>query len=74
MRTFIHYNKNGKVLSVAQIEVLAEGLEHPFVLTDETEEVLELKYDDPIAKQACHEIHDSYVVDIKKKKLKAKPR
>jgi hypothetical protein len=72
MRIFIHYDQTGRILSVAQVESMAEGLEHPFLLADETEGVLELNPDDPAAKQACHEIHTGYVVEVANKRLKKK--
>ena len=72
MRIFIHYNKDGKILSVARVDHLAKNLEQPFVLADKNESVLQLKPDDPAAKLASHEIHDGYKVDVRKKKLTKK--
>lgn len=69
MRTFIRYDKNGKIISVAQVTSLGEGIEHPFFLTDETEKVLELRATDPIAKQDCLAIHSQCVVDLAKKRV-----
>lgn len=73
MQIFIRHDKSGKILSVAKVESMPEGLKHPFLLVDKNERVLELKGNDIPAGKGCHEIHDSYVVDVKKKKLKTKP-
>jgi hypothetical protein len=51
-----------------------EGLAHPFVLTGETEDVLELAADHPAAQQACNDIHIRHKVDVSKKKLKKTSR
>ncbi|MBL7189113.1 MAG: hypothetical protein ISS70_22530 [Phycisphaerae bacterium] len=74
MRIFIHYNKDGRILSVARVDHLAENLEHPFMLTDDDESVLQLKPDDPAEKLASHQIHEGYKVDVKKKRLKKKSK
>jgi hypothetical protein len=72
MRVFVHYDKEGQILSVVQVERMADDLEHPFTLTEEAQGVLELETDDPTAKQACHEIQADYAVDVVKKKLRKK--
>lgn len=72
MRTFVHYDKNGQILSVAQVERLVEGLAHPFVMSNKGEGVLELGADDPAARLEPHDLHDGYIVEVSKKRLKKK--
>lgn len=70
MRTFIHYDQNGEIIAVAQVEVMPEYLPHPFNLTDEGHGVLELDADDPLAERGGRELHGEFVVDVKSKRLR----
>jgi hypothetical protein len=46
-RIFIHHDAAGNVLAVAKVDGLAEGLEHPFHVTDAEHGVVEIDPDDP---------------------------
>jgi hypothetical protein len=73
MRIFVHYDKQGQIISVVQIESLGEGLEHPFLLDEKSGGVLELKADDPAASLPLLEIHEGFVVNVDSKKIERKP-
>jgi hypothetical protein len=74
VRTFIHYDQNGEIVSVAKVEVMPEHLEHPFTLTEEAHGVLELDPEDPLAEKAGGELIGAYSVDVKSKRLRKAPK
>jgi hypothetical protein len=72
MRIFVLYNDQGEIQSVARVEALAEGVEHPFFVPDKTSAVLELKGSKWAGIEAA-ELHDNYRVDTSKEKAVKKP-
>jgi hypothetical protein len=80
MRVFIMYAEDGQILSVSQVEVMPDGVEHPFYLDDPTHGVLELGPEDEIAKRLLQDetpekraaliLHDDYRVDTKDRRLR----
>lgn len=72
MRTFVLYNDKGEVQSVARVDALAEGVEHPFFIQDEKQKVLEVK-GSKLEELPPAELHDHYRVDTAKQKLVKKP-
>lgn len=57
-RVFVHHDKTGKVLAVAQVDELPGGMDHPFHLQSETDTVVELDPDDPAHAGALEDILD----------------
>lgn len=70
VRLFVHFDRNGTILSVSKVAFMAPGLEHPHGALQDGEDVLELA---PTAEQAAldvHEIMARYSIDVKKRKLR----
>lgn len=68
-RVFIHHDGKGRILSVARVEGMAEDLEHPFLLGDETHGVLEVSEDHPALAEGTGTLPDTHQVDVSERKL-----
>ena len=64
MDVYIKYNSEGEILSVSKVDVMAEGMEHPFVLLDETEAVLKAPNRKAFREATALEIHENYQVNM----------
>ena len=69
MRTFIHYDGDGNIISVAQTESLPEGIEHPFHLEDEKHGAAEVTDDAEAGKHTAAELAEGFKFDAAKRKL-----
>ena len=69
MRTFIHYDEDGKIISVVQTESLPEGLSHPFILEDEKHGAAEITDDAAVEKHTAAELIDEFKFDAAQRKL-----
>lgn len=69
MRTFIHYDEDGKIISVVQTETLLEGLSHPFFLEDEKHGAAEVTEDAAAGKHDAAELIEGFKFDAAKSKL-----
>lgn len=72
MRLFIRSDREGNIVSTMKVNVMAEGLEHPYGDLKESEMVVEVEPTAELEKLACHEICELYTFDTEKKKLKKK--
>ncbi len=72
MRIFIRCDKEGNILSTMKVEVMPEGIEHPYGDIKEGEKVIEVEPTPDLEKLQCHEISQQYTVAIRGKKLKKK--
>ena len=72
MRLFIRYNSQGIITSAMKVNVMAEGLEHPYGQLGEDERVMEVEPTPELEALDCHEIDNRYVVDIQNKRLQQK--
>lgn len=72
MRMFVKYDKNGSILSFCKVDSFPDTYETPFDPTEPGEFVVEIESTASLDKLECDEIHDNYVVDVGKKKLKKK--
>lgn len=72
MRLFICYDQQGNITSAIKVNVMAEGLEHPFGYVPENETVLEVTPMPELETIASHEICDRFIVDIDSKKIHPK--
>jgi hypothetical protein len=71
MRTFVKYNRDGVVLSVAKVRIMPAQLEHPFADLADGDGVLEVS--GPLADVDTAELHNGYQIDVKKQQLVKKP-
>lgn len=69
MRLFIHFDKQGKIISASKVEIMHHGLEHPHGALNAGEDVIEMKLSGEMAALDAHEFAEKYTVDIKKRKL-----
>ena len=72
MRLFVLYDRDGTVRSAMKVEIMSEGLEHPYGLVQEGEGVLEAKVTAELAALAPREICERFAVDPHKRALVAK--
>jgi hypothetical protein len=70
VRLFVHYTKDGQIVSTTKATVLPEGLEHPYVDVGEDDAVLEVEPSAELERLAAHEIAEQYSVDVGAKQLK----
>jgi hypothetical protein len=72
MRLFVLYDRDGTVRSAMKVELMGQGLDHPYGLLEEGEAVLEAKATAELEALAPREICERFAVDPKKRKLIAK--
>jgi hypothetical protein len=70
-RVFVHHDADGKILSVAVVHTMPEGLEHPFPLQNEEHGVIEVAPDDPALAGGLEQAAETHVVDVENSKLVA---
>jgi hypothetical protein len=68
-RVFVHHDESGKILSVAVVRTMPEGLGHPFHLAQAAHGVLEVAADDPAFAGGFEQAHETQIVDIATGKL-----
>ncbi len=73
MQLFVHYDKQGQIISVSKTDVLADSLAHPYGEVTEDGGVLEVEPTDELVALDCHEIGAQYVVDVARQRLKKRP-
>lgn len=72
MRIFVKYNPEGEILSVSKIEVMPEGLEHPYADLGLDEQVLEISVTEELQQLEPTQFYEKYQVDVQKKQLVVK--
>jgi hypothetical protein len=72
MRLFVLYDRDGTIRSAMKVEVMGEGLDHPYGPLDEREAVLEAKVTGELNKLAPSEICARFTVDPQRRALVAK--
>jgi hypothetical protein len=72
MRLFVLYDRHGTVRSAIKVEVMGEGLEHPYALLREGQAALEAEVTEELAKLALREICERFWVDPQQRKLVAR--
>jgi len=73
MRLYIKHDAKGNILSVAKANQSDDSHGHPFADVDENGGVLDVEEAGELTELECHDIHEQYKVDVKKKELKKKP-
>lgn len=72
MRLFVLYDRAGTVRSAMKVEVMGQGLDHPYGLLEEGEAVLEAGVTDELERLAPREICERFAVDQQRRKLVAR--
>ena len=72
MRLFVLYDRDGTVRSAMKVEVMGEGLDHPYALLEEGQAVLEAKVTEELERLAPREICERFGVDPQRRELVAK--
>lgn len=62
-RIFVHHDKDGRILSIASIETVPEGVPHPYWLEDPSHGVFEAQADDPAFANGLEHAHQNVRVD-----------
>jgi hypothetical protein len=60
-RIFVHHDKDGKILSIASVEIMQERLPHPYWLETPSQEVLA---DDPALANGLEHAYRDLRVDV----------
>jgi hypothetical protein len=74
MRTFIQFDRKGKIRSVIRLPELPEGVEHPFGELAEGESVIELDPEAPTSYVPVAELSENWTVSPRTRKLNRKRR
>jgi hypothetical protein len=69
LKIFAIYDKAGKITSVSKVELMLEGLEHPYGALEDGEAVLEVPAENEILQLEALQIHEQFKVNVAKKKL-----
>jgi hypothetical protein len=72
MRLFILYDHQGNIISAMKVNIMVEGLEHPYGDVKEGEAVLEVEPTMELEPLHCHEICQHYIVNVQNKQLNLK--
>ena len=72
MRLFVLYDRDGTIRSAMKVEVMGEGLDHPYAMLEEGEAVLEAKVTGELGKLAPREICERFAVDPQRQRLVAR--
>lgn len=72
MRLFVLYDRDGTVRSAMMVEVMGEGLDHPYGPLEEGEAVLEAKVTGELGKLSPSEICERFTVEPQRHELVAK--
>ena len=69
MRLFVLYDRDGTVRSAMKVEVMGEGLDHPYAPLEEGQAVLEAAATEELERLAPLEICERFVVDPRRREL-----
>lgn len=65
-RCFVRYDRKGAIVSVARVDIMTEGREHPFALEASGDVVIEVSPDHPAFSGGIEYAHQSYKVQRKR--------
>jgi hypothetical protein len=74
VRLFVRFDRHGVLSSASKVEVMSDGMAHPFGALEEGERVLEIQPTAEQAKLLAHDLVEHYSVDVKKRKLQKRAR
>lgn len=72
MKLFIHFDKDGKILSVAKVHLIEHESHHPFVHAEKPDQVIEVAATRELKDLDAHEIAEQYLIDITSRVLRKK--
>ncbi len=72
MKLFIHFDKDGQILSVAKVHLMEHEGHHPFIHAEKSEQVIEVAATRELKDLDAHEIAEQYMIDITSRVLRKK--
>jgi len=72
MKLFVHFDEEGRILSVARVHRTAGAPQNPYIHVERQEHVLEMDATEEFQALDAHEIAEQYMVDLKKQRLQRK--
>jgi|tagenome__1003787_1003787.scaffolds.fasta_scaffold20960132_2 hypothetical protein len=72
MRLFIRHRQDGEIVSVAKVDHMPDGVEHPYAGLAEDEAVVEVDPDADVEQLAAHEIGERFTLDIEARSLRVR--
>jgi hypothetical protein len=73
-RVFVRHDRRGRILGVASVELMAEGLSQPFHLDDPAHGVVEVAADHEAFRDGLEHAADTHAVNVSAGTLVAKKR
>ena len=74
MKLFVHFDEQGRIVSVAKVHAAEGPALNPFLHLEQQERVLEMNATEELQALDAHEIAEQYAVDLPDRKLrKMKP-
>jgi len=70
MKLFVHFDEEGRILSVARVHRTGDAPQNPYIHVERQEHVLEMDATEEFQALDAHEIAEQYKVDLKSKTLK----
>jgi hypothetical protein len=74
MRTFVLYDEEGNIQSVARVEVMPEGAEQPFLINDDGKQKVSEVSDEKLTALDPLELHDNFKMDVESGTPVPKPK
>lgn len=72
MKLFVHFDDEGRILSVARVHGTAGTPQNPYIHVEQQERVLEMDATEEFQALDAHEIAEQYMVDLKNERLQRK--
>ena len=70
MRVFVHFDRQGNIVSVSKVDWMHPDLAHPHGGLNQGDEVIEIDPEEKAISLDPHEIANQYSMDVKKYKLR----
>ena len=72
MRLFVLYDRDGTIRSAMKVEIMGEGLDHPYGPLEESQAVLEAPVTEELGNLAPREICERFFVEPQRRELVAR--
>jgi hypothetical protein len=72
MLIFVRCDQEGNIVSTMKVNVMPEGIDHPYGHLEEGETVVKVEPTAQLEELTCHEISERYVLDVQSKELEPK--
>ncbi|HZD93956.1 MAG TPA: hypothetical protein VE133_06860 [Candidatus Sulfotelmatobacter sp.] len=70
MKLFVHFDEQGRIISVAKVHVSGGAAQNPFLHLEQQDRVLEMNAPEELRAMDAHEIAEQYMVDLKDRTLR----